>query len=1643
MSTDANEQENLGHTQDHVAALTTPAKERFVLGPASDYYFKYVNSSAKKGKPNDKSFISSTKSPRVGDESTVNSSAMVELDSILGIGADESDTGMISVGANSSSSSSHLMDKSTLSDTTELTAANFVLAATSRQKLNHVTKAISERTVNQAVGDSQIANFAGNVSSKSDLPVKVDKILDKENNKNFSEHVHSRKNQATPPGVLQANQGDSSSQTSLLPASLEQSYSTSKKNDVINEANEEVEILSPARNPTGSSLTSRSEEKMTSEIEKQSPESTASEDLPSHLSSTDDSIASLGEFEALFDDLPTEDVISVRRSRRKSSMPSRKSSIDRLMDIDSILKPASPTPKKGMRPSEKMSTVSEMNWQDIPTPPSPGKEGGLMFRQPPTSHRKATPTKLVGKPQRVTNTDTGTIMKDAEMEDTSLRDIELLMAGKECLQETSETLGSSPTKEASKSFLSPLRTSGLSRQSPTREQENATQMDQTRFVSAVGADVPSIRLTPNSHKKPTPTKLTKSPRRVLNPKGISSPARNTRSAKKLEGEVDGSVQLLSDSLVTNSEPSEQTASESVSSPNMGTPLSQERSSIVDNDIQPLESYHFPSDTTSIKKPLLGEVDNNVGDEKVVTNLSALLGSSSGEEQAVATSPDPMSTIGNVPSIRLTPNSHVKPTPTKIQPSPRRIPNPRATPRRLTRSSKKDAEPENDLASTGTVEELLEGLSTGKRKISDTTGSLDAIRDLMGTHEAEHISAKGRRKSSTYHPENKRSQQDQNDSLLSRSHLPSILSSKKRRITSESGGPRRFVAFGSPEAAEYHIGSPSFSLTPMPRGKAKAMFAVPRDGNQPTISALHPSSDNAETVEMEANLNELVSNMEGSPALSPIANVNERETEVIDICAGNITTNASVATNNELRTKFVVDESKAPTTHCEDVTVALEPEIENLLENVEGLPEQTSYTSQQGYQIEDHNSETQSFILSTSSKEKQPSMLDDKPSLPMDTSDSSNMDCSATREFPCQEGQMTLELEPDMNALLQATQLGSYGMEKEPKSSPNESFQLTDDQSIASMSMNSRSERDLSGSSLLMSAQKLDFRLTQPGKLDQSMEIQVGHTVELENDITGLIAVAAAATADEYKRLSMSKKEERVKHTCSTLSTTPGSGTEDGLGIDVAASNTLEPESSHCGNPRVPATGSDLLDPTQLQNTADLNNETGSLLLESVTTRGRIEHITLTSDEIAEFAGLCDIDDTSLLSPKAIDPIVQFAQSILEVNNPFVMESVGQFISAVCGEVEARTEEEIEFAAYLPSATELESCHLAKLQDSLRSSQANPHSDEFLCLVKAAKKNIQADWNKWISSVLVSFHDAIQSSSSMFDLISFWDREIEAISKSSREMASIVSLEEELEDLQSQIAVCKSKLDERQNEQRLTESIIQTMRESTVLKEDWSTIRPKAESSQKHALSLKGLHTWNALSLQEGELSFSFPGQSPDTTISLSFVLSPSTRVVNFNAQLESSYFRRNQLGSRKYSKSVLSFVETTKKRLAESRSLSSPEYVSSTLQQYEFDLGRLDLTAFELESLRRRYQVKLYWIAEEQNTFCVLAEFSKYQQKVRATFKLSHSYPSTPVEFSIELLNGSVNVATLEKALARSVKPGLWSLSRSCDAIVALLDNQN
>ncbi|KAL7546492.1 hypothetical protein ACHAWF_009828, partial [Thalassiosira exigua] len=95
----------------------------------------------------------------------------------------------------------------------------------------------------------------------------------------------------------------------------------------------------------------------------------------------------------------------------------------------------------------------------------------------------------------------------------------------------------------------------------------------------------------------------------------------------------------------------------------------------------------------------------------------------------------------------------------------------------------------------------------------------------------------------------------------------LSSSKKRRFAGGSSRPRRNVGFGSPEAAEYNVGSPSGSMTPMHPRDARARYPVPGPDDRGFNTSVGMEEP---TEELEGDLERLVANgNDTSVLLDPI------------------------------------------------------------------------------------------------------------------------------------------------------------------------------------------------------------------------------------------------------------------------------------------------------------------------------------------------------------------------------------------------------------------------------------------------------------------------------------------------------------------------------------------------------------------------------------------------------------------------------------------------------------------------------------------------------------------------------------------------------------------------------------------------------
>ena len=265
------------------------------------------------------------------------------------------------------------------------------------------------------------------------------------------------------------------------------------------------------------------------------------------------------------------------------------------------------------------------------------------------------------------------------------------------------------------------------------------------------------------------------------------------------------------------------------------------------------------------------------------------------------------------------------------------------------------------------------------------------------------------------------------------------------------------------------------------------------------------------------------------------------------------------------------------------------------------------------------------------------------------------------------------------------------------------------------------------------------------------------------------------------------------------------------------------------------------------------------------------------------------------------------------------------------------------------------------------------------------------------------------------------------------------LEDEILQLEVEIEASKESLEAARRNETTSEEDLRCTKDAGALKKECTSIRPGAESSQKAYLMLRGLHSWNPETLDGDKMSFSSQGSSARTTTTLTFeVTSPSE--VRTKAQLVSAVSAEIKKKAQKHHASISEYLATSVHTVVEkaNRSEIAPiSEISAQLQAYMWSLGRLEQTAAELQSLRRRYKGKLTRRTSEEYIFSV--EFRSNSSCLAVDFEIDLSYPSLPMEVQLDLLEGDVDLDNLLKTLVKNAKPGFGNLSRACDIITAFV----
>jgi hypothetical protein len=458
---------------------------------------------------------------------------------------------------------------------------------------------------------------------------------------------------------------------------------------------------------------------------------------------------------------------------------------------------------------------------------------------------------------------------------------------------------------------------------------------------------------------------------------------------------------------------------------------------------------------------------------------------------------------------------------------------------------------------------------------------------------------------------------------------------------------------------------------------------------------------------------------------------------------------------------------------------------------------------------------------------------------------------------------------------------------------------------------------------------------------------------------------------------------------------------------------------------------------------------------------------LDNKEIMTAAGL----PLSPFSLEISDLLANANNSSEDFRNPLVAEAMAGFLHAVCGEVEMKAESSSDGDSCFNTIAEENSAQLLELQTILRSSdalKASQGKEELKRLAQSAQAFVEFEWHSWEVQVVDSLAKALdgiagefeESEERLMSSMTLADDALEAVSlmegravqrarrqSMSRRKTASQALEAEIALLEQEVAREKAALETIQAKQRTHVAGKEALRDHLALSEKVKPSRALAESLQHRFLTLKGMHSWSPLVIDETTIVVGFIGASSKTCIKVGFSFD-KTGSVTCQASVEPSFFKQRRGKKLKLTPLITEYVVANIGVLVESINKTKLKHGSDIvgfLQQLEMLHGRLETTASELFGLYKRYNGGILMEADPvggKTDFLLSVDFTSLSDDstaLRATFELNSSYPFAPLNISLDDQEGKVDVDSMRRQLVKSAKPGFGYLSRTCDTVAAFL----
>jgi hypothetical protein len=937
----------------------TPSKHRFSLGSASAYYFKGVKS-AKKMNLN---------SSQMEESFTADQSFDEHLAGYNGSVANPDESFMTLGDRSSSSDGSDILNKSTLSDTTDLTASTFVFAASSRQRLSHsALQHIAPEKINekeqeelQVAPSPAVLKLKDTVSaspSRSPLGT-IDATNKRRNTLPPGAIAGASSSTRFPPSTSavsgsgggarrESMQGPSPrTKVNMSPSSL-RGFAATMRNSRLKRAEERDEDLK-RRLSVGSEVSNTEQVAVAKQASAKSQRysmATTTTDISVRLPSlspasrTDFSMHSTDEKSLGGEDGDESDV--------------NRSSLDDLFD--------------GLLPEGDDNTAELMDDGETAELQEDGDTAELKG-----DGNTAELVEDGNTAELMEDGNTAELMETSFTSNASVASLERDSSARTGIVASRTSMSPASTITSATGLsnsASRLATSTAGSPGPLPSAitfESAHSPPKSPHVEATSPVRPSSARTTTTPPKLTPSKLKGSPGRVLNSRGFDSPAKNTRSASRTQDfSNDASLDYLSDQgegdtaeLVDTAELMDTSFTSNASVESLEQDCGSGKATDASRtSMSPASAITTPPSLSNAASRLAATSPGLLPSD-IAFEIAQSPFKSPPVEAATTTSPFR-------PSSTKTTTTPTKLTPSKLKGSPGRVLNTKSvdSPARNTRSSSRTKDLSDDGSTSKRMRDNEEDSASGEQE--ENRHAINQSLDFSIVNEGPK-----RRKSSA-------------SSFVLNSAL------KKAGSVRRHGSVRKTVAFGSPDIMEFNKGSPSKSWTPVPKKLAKQMNAV---------TTMVDS-----TVEIDADMNALLNSV-GADNFAAASKINAYRAGNTPIASGAApldTTEPTVELESNVQDLFAQPPitTEAPPLDNAEPTVELESSVQDLFAQPPIASKSApSYSGDETVELEGN---FQDFLA--------------QPQEALDTQSDMSVD-SPTAQMNITEPEHTVALEVDMASLL--------------------------------------------------------------------------------------------------------------------------------------------------------------------------------------------------------------------------------------------------------------------------------------------------------------------------------------------------------------------------------------------------------------------------------------------------------------------------------------------------------------------------------------------------------------------------------------------------------------------------------------------------